>query len=143
MKIIYLYQQVLMRSLKSTGGMTRGRGLSEAQRAQWLLSMPVCTEINIAVQELTHTSFSTSDQHKESTHTRIAKDFKDSQIIMSYIIDRNPFSGDSSLRNIHNGVTAGEGVNADDAISVEQKIVEGMVGQDAFAYSFKRSNSFR
>ena len=35
-----------MRSLKFAGGMTRIRGLSEeAQRAQWLLSMPVCAEI--------------------------------------------------------------------------------------------------
>ena len=33
-------EQVLMRSVKSTGGLTRGRGMGEAQREQWLLSMP-------------------------------------------------------------------------------------------------------
>ena len=37
-------EQVLMRSIKSVWGMTRCRGLSEAQRAQWLLSMPACAE---------------------------------------------------------------------------------------------------
>ena len=35
-----IIKQVLMRSVKSVGGM------SEAQRAQWLLSMPACAEIN-------------------------------------------------------------------------------------------------
>lgn len=33
-------EQVLMRSMKITGGLTRGRGMTEVQRASWLLSMP-------------------------------------------------------------------------------------------------------
>ena len=39
-------EQVLMKSLKSTGGLTRGRGMDEAQRIVWLLSNPVCAELN-------------------------------------------------------------------------------------------------
>lgn len=35
-------EQVLMRSVKTTGGMTPGKGMSKYQRAQWLLSMPAC-----------------------------------------------------------------------------------------------------
>lgn len=37
-------EQSLMRSLKTTGGLTRGRGLTETQRAQWL-SMPHLAEM--------------------------------------------------------------------------------------------------
>ena len=37
-----IIKQVLMRSIKSVGGLTRGRVMSESQRAQWLLSMPAC-----------------------------------------------------------------------------------------------------
>ena len=55
-------KQVIMRSIKSVGGMTTGRGMSEFQRAQWLLSMPACAEINNAMQEFT-------DQIYESTKT--------------------------------------------------------------------------
>ena len=47
-------EQVLMRSVKSVGGMTRGRGMTEAQRAQWLLSMPACAEINTASCSVLH-----------------------------------------------------------------------------------------
>ena len=35
-------EQTLMRSLKTSGGLTRGSGMSDIQRAVWLLSMPVC-----------------------------------------------------------------------------------------------------
>ena len=33
-------EQVLMRSMKSSGGLTRGRGMKEKQRLTWLLSLP-------------------------------------------------------------------------------------------------------
>ena len=54
-----------MRSIKSIGGLTRGRGLTETQRAQWLLSMPHCAEMNQAMQKLTDVNYQTSEQHKE------------------------------------------------------------------------------
>ena len=40
-------EQVLIRSVKTTGGLTRG--MDELQRASWLLSMPACAEINAAM----------------------------------------------------------------------------------------------
>ena len=46
-------EQVLMRSMTATGGLTRGRGMTESQRTRWLLSMPACAEVNSAIQELT------------------------------------------------------------------------------------------
>ena len=43
-------EQVLMKSLKSTGGLTRGRGMDEIQRLTWLFSSPKCAEVNNAMQ---------------------------------------------------------------------------------------------
>ena len=40
-----------MRSVKTTGGLTRGRGMGETQRTSWLLSMPACAEMNAAMQD--------------------------------------------------------------------------------------------
>ena len=62
-------EQVLMKSVKSTGGMTRGRGMSESHRAQWLLSMPACIAINGSMQVFTTVDYQTSDQHVESGQT--------------------------------------------------------------------------
>ena len=46
-------EQCLMRSLKTSGGLTRGRGMTETQRLVWVMSSPVCAEVNGAMQELT------------------------------------------------------------------------------------------
>ncbi|KAK7508145.1 hypothetical protein BaRGS_00000384 [Batillaria attramentaria] len=48
-----IIEQVLMGSLKSTGGLTRGTGMGEEERFVWLLGMPACTEIRAAMQHLT------------------------------------------------------------------------------------------
>ena len=69
-------EKVLMRSVKTTGGLTRGRGTGESQRASWLLSMPVCAEINAAMQNLTEIGFSTSEQRKEMSLSRLKRDEK-------------------------------------------------------------------
>ncbi|EDO33944.1 predicted protein [Nematostella vectensis] len=48
-----MIEQVLMRSVKTSGGLTRGKGLTETQRLVWLMSMPACAEVNDAMQSLT------------------------------------------------------------------------------------------
>ena len=37
-------EQALMRSIKSAGGLTRGKGMDEQQRHVWLLSIPACVD---------------------------------------------------------------------------------------------------
>ena len=59
-----------MRSVKTKGGLTRGRGLTETQGLVWLLSMHACAGVNCALQDLTAVTYNTSDQHKEATRAR-------------------------------------------------------------------------
>ena len=54
-----------MRSVKTTGGLTRGMGMGETQRTPWLLSMPACAEMNAAMQDFTQINYKTSAQYKE------------------------------------------------------------------------------
>lgn len=63
-------EQVLMRSVKTSGGLTRGRGMTETQRSQWLLSMPSCADVNTAMQNLTGVGFYTREHHNEMSHSR-------------------------------------------------------------------------
>ena len=60
-----IIEQVMMRSLKSSGGLTRGRGMTEDQRLVWLLSMTACVEINQAMQELSEVNYNTGEQNKD------------------------------------------------------------------------------
>ena len=41
-----IIEQVLMRSLKTSGDLTRGRGMTEQQRLRYLLSKPACADVN-------------------------------------------------------------------------------------------------
>ncbi|CAH3177828.1 unnamed protein product [Porites lobata] len=63
-------EQVLMRSLKTSGGLTRGRGFTEQQRLIWLLSMPACAETNRAMQELTGVKSNSGEQNKDMSKAR-------------------------------------------------------------------------
>lgn len=56
-----------MRSAKTRGGLTRGRGTSETQHLVWLLSMPAFANVNNAMQNLTGVRYHTSEQHKNNT----------------------------------------------------------------------------
>lgn len=52
------FEQVLMRSVKTTGGLTRGRGMTEIQHLVWLMSMPSCAEMNDTMQKVTGVNYS-------------------------------------------------------------------------------------
>ena len=54
-----------MRSMKMSGGLTRGRGMTGEQWLVGLLSMPVFVEMNCTMLDLTGVSYSTSEQNKD------------------------------------------------------------------------------
>lgn len=114
-------EQVLMRTIKISGGMTRGRGMGDNQRAQWIMSMPACAKINEALQELTGTGFETSDIHKEASTARMSRDKNDISAVLEFLRLRNPFEGDNTLRNIYTGEVAQKSVSADTAKDVGKK----------------------
>lgn len=86
-----IIEQVLMRSLKTSGGLTRERGMTEHQRQLWLLSRPACAEVNQAMQELTGVNYNTV---KDMTAARQTRDWKNT---LQYLQEQNPFSPDPSL----------------------------------------------
>ena len=131
-------EQALMRSVKSAGGMTRGRGMTESQRALWLLSMPACAEINDSMQEFTGQKTEASDQHKEAYDTRLQRDQKDRKTFLSYLEEKNPFASEKSLRNIETGALADKRVNADSAKSIGLDIIADMEEKKVLEYTFKK-----
>ena len=125
-------EQTLMRGAKTSGGLTGGRGVTELQRAKWVLSMPACAQMNTAVQEVTGTRRLTSDQHVEMGSARTAKDMENMMVITTYLRDRNPFADDDpTLRNIATGVVADASVNVHNTKEVRHAILKDMEGHTA------------
>ena len=133
-----IIEQVLMRSIKISGGLTRGRGFTETQRLIWLLSMPDCADVNDCMQELTGVNCDTSEQHKDCTKSRIKRDAEDTFKVLNNLNDLNPFGHDCSLRGLVSGLSAHDSVNVDDAKLVGQHILDSMVGKSVNNISFQR-----
>ena len=127
-----------MRSMKTSGGLTRGRGMTETQRLVWLMANPVCAEVNNAMQQLTGTQYDTSEQHKYLTISRQGKDMADPCELLEFLESRNPFSDNCSLRSIATGINAGISVNVDTAKDVGDNILTSMAHQNVLQHSFKK-----
>jgi hypothetical protein len=136
-------EQTLMKSLKSTGGLTRGSGMSDEQRALWVLSSPVCSEYNHAMEDFNKRAFSTSVQHKEMSGARMKRDQADLAKIKEKLESCSPFSADPTLRNIITGVVAEDGVNVDEYQKVGRHIIDKMEGQQVFTYASKRKDKVK
>ena len=133
-------EQVLMRSLKTSGGLTRGRGMTEAQRLAWVMSMPTCAEVNSAMQNPTDIVNNTSEQHKEATKARQERGHKDAHEIVTFLSLRNRFRADPSLRSITTGIVAEDNVNADKAKEVGEKILSSLRGKNVYDHSSRRKD---
>ena len=109
-----IIEQVLMRSLKSRGGLTRGRGVTETVRVMWLNSMHRCAGVHNAMSNLTGAQHKTSEQHIELGKGRVKKDNEDLMKLLTWFQIHDPFDINlGTLRSISSGITASEedGIN--------------------------------
>ena len=84
-----IIEQVTMRSIKSRGGLTRGSGITETVRLQWIYSMHRCALIH-DMTTLTNTKHKTSEQHIYLSISRSNRDFKDFVKSRNGLISMNP-----------------------------------------------------
>lgn len=130
--------QVLMRTLKSTGGLTRGTGFGELQRTVWLQSMPSCAAINHAMQLFAHKAMETSEQHKEMGLSWQKKDIQDTNVLYEYLSERNVFANSTVLRNVIDGVVSYPNCNPHDAENVGMAVVKKMEGKNSATFVFEK-----
>ena len=135
-----MIEQVLMRSVKSQGGLTRGRGMNEIQRLVWLLSMPACVQVNLAIQTLTGVRYKSSKQHKELGKARHTRDMRDTFNFLAMLKQWDSFAPDPALRGLISGITANKDVNVDIAEQVGKNILLTMIGINVLEYTFKRKS---
>ena len=57
-------EQALMRTLKTTGGLTRGRGMAEKQNLTWEMAMPACAKVNKIMQDVTESTLTQGSKIK-------------------------------------------------------------------------------
>ena len=94
-----------MRSIKTSGGLTRGRGFEESTRNHWILTAHQCAAINESLTELTKVQKVSSEQHVELSQARRTRDDTDFTKLYEWLLNRNPFSMvDKRLKSLSTGV---------------------------------------
>ena len=131
-------KQTLMRTVKSVGGLTGGSGMGDSQTTQWLLSRPACAGMNSAMLAVTGKESATSNQLAESSNSRLRRDNKTMRCPLNFLLPRNPFACDETLRSISIGVTEDQTANADRANEVAHTILESMRNTDVKDYTFRK-----
>ena len=114
-------EQVLMRGLKSRGGLTHGRGLTESVRHQWIHSLHRCVAVHDAMTTLTNLKTKSSEQHVDLGKTRQKRDIDDVNKMFNWFDIHDPFDLSSqALRSISTGLQAQEDdqINCDNAEAV-------------------------
>ncbi|XP_065557765.1 uncharacterized protein LOC136025712 [Artemia franciscana] len=124
--------------MKASGGLTRGRGMTELQRTIWTSAMPTLVLVNERMQNLTGLAELAVENHAEAISSRRARDLEDIEKIVRYIEPLEPFRQDLELLSVVTGVRASSSVNADDAKSVEEYILKDMEAKDIDKYVFRR-----
>ena len=129
-----------MMSVKTHGSLTRGKGFTETPRLLRVLSMPACASINNAMQAFTDVSYETSDQHKNLSKARQTRGVSDTLALLTYLKEKGPFTYNSCLHNIDNGITAQQAVNIEKSREIGCKILESMVGKSLEKFTFRKSD---
>ena len=139
-------EQVMMRSIKSRGGLTRGRGITKSVRLQWILSMHKCAGVHEAMTTMTNMKTNASEQHIELGRSRCKRDFQDLLKIQEWFDQHEPFDlHEVKLRSLPSGLTttAGDGINPDKAEEVGLNIHVQHDGLNVAEASIKRSGHIK
>ena len=130
-------EQTLMKGMKISGGLTRGKGVDEEQRSEWILSRPICSIYSEQMVELSGVLGSSRDEHVEMSEARRKKDTEDVTLVEDYLDELEPFSTEQDLKSIASGVVADKNVNVEEAQKLGELIIAKMEGVKIDKYVFK------
>ena len=139
-------EQVMMRSIKSRGGLTRARGVTESVRTLWINTAHRCASIHDAVTELTGLKHVTSEQHVEMSKSRRKKDNETTEKLKEWFIANNPFDPCCpELRSLSTRMVATEvdKINCDNVEKVGFQIQQTLENQKVSSSSIKRKDEVR
>ena len=139
-------EQCMMRAIKSSGGLTRGRGMTESTRNLWVGTLHECASIHESMAKLTKHRFESSQQHCESGEARRKRDGTDVEALKDQLKQHNPFDcQDSRLQCIFTGMAAdlNDEVNCDQAETVGFEIQNSLNDVVVSKASIKRSKQVK
>uniref|UniRef100_A0A1B6EQB8 Uncharacterized protein n=1 Tax=Cuerna arida TaxID=1464854 RepID=A0A1B6EQB8_9HEMI len=133
-------EQSLMKLMKSRGGVTHGRGVSESVLAMWTLGMVATQNICEEVERFCNVSFTTSEQHVELRTSRINRDNRNVNKLVSWFQQHCPFPEKTYLMSLSTGLVGDDRINCHNAEEIGEVGVANVVGKDFASITFKRKD---
>lgn len=125
-------EQTMMRAIKSRGGLTHGRGMSESVRLQWVSSMHKFGMVQCALTSLTGLDDSSDERaYADTGKSRRKRDQNDFTKLYQWFEASDPFRvTDGRLHSLSTGKAASDsdGVNCDIAEDVGSQIMTKLDG---------------
>lgn len=132
-------EQTLMKSMKTSGGLTHGRGLTAAVVTRWTQEMTALHNVCQEIERFTGVELSTSEQHVDSRDTMQKRDNTDAHKFLKWFHEHPPFPETTELISLSTGVIADERINCHLSKEIGMKGIERIVDSDFEAVKFKRS----
>lgn len=131
-------EQTLMRSMKSSGGLTRGRGVTDSVLSKWILAAPIMSTISEQVENYCGVSYSTSVQHADGSEARIKREQEDLIKFLDWFKQHDPFPVTANIVSLSSGVVGGPDINCHEARNVGQEMMLQKVGQNFSDVTYQR-----
>lgn len=133
-------EQTLMRSMKSSGGLTRGRGLSDAVLTKWILATPILTSVITSVEDFADEKSSTTEQHVDNSTSRLKRDLQDTKKFDDWLKSQNPFIKVDKIMSISTGITGDFSINCYEAQKIGMEIMTKSNGNNFEEISYSRKD---
>lgn len=119
---------VLMRTVKTKGGLTHGRGMSKNVILCWMSGMPASCNVTDAIESFSGVFSEPSDQHAQLRESHQIREKRDVKKILVCFGSHNPFEGNPKLLSLSTRVVADDSVNCNKAYARGLQLVKSNVG---------------
>lgn len=133
-------EQVLMRAMKSYGGLTRGRGVSDSVLARWTLGMLCLQSICEEIELFADVRSETSEQHVDMRPTRVVRDNMDIGKLHAWFNEHPPFIHIQAIVSLSTGIIGHGDVNCHLAREIGISCVKKVVGGNFEELKLKRKD---
>lgn len=104
-------KQTLMKTMKSIGGLTHGRGIKDSVLTMWTLGMIFLQNVCEEIEKYCDVSFTTSEQHIEMRNSRINRDNDDVKKLLDWFSQHPSFPEMKEIMSISTGIIGNEKIN--------------------------------
>ena len=124
-------EQVLMRMLKTQGGLAHGRGLTPNTQAKFVQVLPKCVPICNALETFCNVHSDRSDQHRDLREASTTRDAEHLSKLFAWLSSHSPFSfiSENKLVSIGTGIVADESADADNAPDIGMTLAKRQTGK--------------